>query len=233
MIYDVMLVGPAPIPDAVQDSRPRDGGDARVRDEAGALSGSDASKTPQTWTSRPAGPGASRRGQLDDFDEEYGASTQTWTSRPAQPYGSSKAPCALDDGASTVQPTTAEIKSQLNALQLMNASLTSDLKKFKERLSIVEEIKVQVDGVKADVVGLTQRVADLEKKNEGGVGASGSGAWGNRSEGPMMQMWREGRAPMMQQVPVNMGIDGDGEREREMREMERKQVYVTGFRAAR
>lgn len=124
----------------------------------------------------------------------------------------------------TDQPTGAQI---MLALQQMNASLTSDLKQVKERLSIVDEMKVQVEGVRADVTGLTQRVADLERKSEGGMGASGSGVWGNRSEGPNVQRWRENRAPMMQSV--NVSDDSERERERELREMERKQVYVNGF----
>ena len=67
-----------------------------------------ASKTPQTWTSKPAGPGASRIGRLDEFEGELtcGASTQTWTSRLAQPYASSRLgqPAASEDsyGASTI-----------------------------------------------------------------------------------------------------------------------------------
>ena len=73
------------------------------------------------------------------------------------------------------QPTGAEI---MLALQQMNASLTSDLKQVKERLSVVDEMKVQVEGVRADVIGLTKRVTDLEMKKEGGVGASASGVWG-------------------------------------------------------
>ena len=124
------------------------------------------------------------------------------------------------------QPTGAEI---MLALQQMDASLTSDLKQVKERLSTVDEMKVQVEGVRADVVGLTQRVTDLEKKSEGGVGAGASGVWGGRSEGPNVQRWREEHAPMMQSMPMNMSMSGESEGEREMREMERKQVYVNGF----
>ena len=124
------------------------------------------------------------------------------------------------------QPTGAEI---MLALQQMNASLTADLKQVKERLSVVDEVKVQVEGVRADVVSLTKRVTDLEMKKEGGVGSSASGVWGSRSEGPNVQRWREGHAPMMQTMPMNMSMGEEGEREREMREMERKQVYVNGF----
>ena len=133
-------------------------------------------------------------------------------------------PTFPSDGTS--QPTGAEI---MLALQQMNASLTSDFKQVKERLSIVDEMKVQVEGVRADVVGLTQRVTDLEKKSEGGVGAGASGVWGGRSEGPNVQRWREEHAPMMQSMPMNMSMSGESEGEREMREMERKQVYVNGF----
>ena len=160
--------------------------------------------------------------------EKPGPSWQTPQQKREEKEGSAEvmpeAPTFPSAGAS--QPTGAEI---MLALQQMNASLTSGLKQVKERLSIVDEMKAQVEGVRADVIGLTQRVTDLEKKSEGGVGASASGVWGGRSEGPHVQRWREGHAQVMQPMPMKISMSGESEREREMREMERKQVYVNGF----
>ena len=118
------------------------------------------------------------------------------------------------------EPSAAEIMS---ALKLMH----SDLKQVKEKISVVDEVKGQVDEMKNEMSSLTQRVVNLER-SEASASTSPSrakgSAWG-RSEGGAVHGEGEERNKKSER-----GVAHESEeREREIKELERRQVYVNGF----
>jgi len=119
------------------------------------------------------------------------------------------------------EPTATEI---MLALQQMSTSLKDDLKQVKEKLSAVDRVETQIKEVKVDVAGLTERVANLERKS--GVAPSGArgSVWASPNVGAS-------RASNIEQSKSEGGMPSraNEERERELMEMEKKQVYVNGF----
>lgn len=118
------------------------------------------------------------------------------------------------------EPGIADIMS---ALKLVH----DDLKQVKEKISTVDEIKGQVDEIKSEVTSLTERVVNLERGGAS-TGTSSSGAkgsaWG-RPEGRAVHGGGEERNRQREGVAAHESE----EREREIKELEKRQVYVNGF----